>query len=165
MFPSSTRPEIRRFHVVVQRLLRNVQKSVMHLQSCCFANPNLFLFFFCRSRCPRRCRCLSSQLIFKPESVYLWAFLAFNISFFKMILYADGRLIHFTADELLLAEDDGRPTLIWIVLLIGSKFAPFCGKTVGRVAKCLCLPLKRLPYKLPVSFNYINPATSFQYLS
>ena len=26
--------------------------------------------------------------------------------------------------------------LIWIVLLIGSKFAPFCGKTVGRVVKC-----------------------------
>ena len=27
-------------------------------------------------------------------------------------------------------------TLIRIVPLIGSKFAPFCGKTVGRVAKC-----------------------------
>ena len=25
--------------------------------------------------------------------------------------------------------------------------------------------LKRLPHKLPISFNYINPATSFQYLS
>ena len=30
--------EIRKFHfVVLQRWLRNVQKSVMHVQSCCFA--------------------------------------------------------------------------------------------------------------------------------
>ena len=36
-----------------QRQLRNVQKSKMHVQSCCFANLNLF--FFCRSRCRRRC--------------------------------------------------------------------------------------------------------------
>ena len=37
--------EIRRFHVaVVQRRLRNVQKSVMHVQSCCFVNINLLLF-------------------------------------------------------------------------------------------------------------------------
>ena len=40
--------EIRKFHVaVVQRRLRNVQKSVMHVQSCCFANINLSVF--CRS--------------------------------------------------------------------------------------------------------------------
>ena len=39
VFPSSTKREIRHFHVVVvQRRLRNVQKSVMHVQSCCFAN-------------------------------------------------------------------------------------------------------------------------------
>ena len=39
VFPSSTKREFRRhFHVVVvQRRLRNVQKSVMHVQSCCFA--------------------------------------------------------------------------------------------------------------------------------
>ena len=30
---------------VVQRRLRNVQKSVMHVQSCCFANVNLIEFF------------------------------------------------------------------------------------------------------------------------
>ena len=34
--------EIRKFHVAfVQRRLRNVQKTVMHLQSCCFALLNL----------------------------------------------------------------------------------------------------------------------------
>ena len=45
VFPSSTKREIRHFHVVVvQRRQRNVQKSVMHVQSCCFANPNLFHF-------------------------------------------------------------------------------------------------------------------------
>ena len=37
--------EIRKVHVaVVQRWLRNVQKSVMHVQSCCFTNINLLLF-------------------------------------------------------------------------------------------------------------------------
>ena len=39
VFPSSTKREIWHFHVVVvQRQHRNVQKSVMHVQSCCFAN-------------------------------------------------------------------------------------------------------------------------------
>ena len=46
MVLSSTKREIRHFHVlVVQRQQRNVQKSVMHVQSCCFANLNLLLFF------------------------------------------------------------------------------------------------------------------------
>ena len=59
VFPSSTKREIRHFHVVVvQRRLRNVQKSVMHVQSCCF--PCLNLLLFCRSRCRHRRRCLSS---------------------------------------------------------------------------------------------------------
>ena len=54
--------EIRKFHVaVVQRRLRNIQKSVMHVQSCCFANMNHLLF--CRSRCRRRMRCFSSLLL------------------------------------------------------------------------------------------------------
>ena len=46
---SSTKREIRQFHIeVVQGRQRNVQKSVMHVQSCCFVNLNLLLF--CRSR-------------------------------------------------------------------------------------------------------------------
>ena len=37
--------EIRKFHVaVVQQRLRNVQKSVMHVQSCFFVNLNLLFF-------------------------------------------------------------------------------------------------------------------------
>ena len=37
--------EIRKFHITgVQLRLRNVQKSVMHVQSCCFAILNLLLF-------------------------------------------------------------------------------------------------------------------------
>ena len=45
LFPSSTKREIRHFHVVdVQRRQRNVQKNVMHVQSCCFANLNYLLF-------------------------------------------------------------------------------------------------------------------------
>ena len=54
VYRSSTKPEIRHFHVVVvQRRHRNVRKSVMHVQSCCFANLNLLLFW--HSHC-RRCR-------------------------------------------------------------------------------------------------------------
>ena len=45
VFPSSTKREISHFHVVVvQRRQRNVQKSVMNVQSCSFANLNLLLF-------------------------------------------------------------------------------------------------------------------------
>ena len=50
-----------RFHVVVeQRRQKNVQKSVMHVQSWFFACLNLLLF--CRSRCRRRRRCVNSLL-------------------------------------------------------------------------------------------------------
>ena len=46
--------EIRKFHVaVLQRRLSIVQKSVMHVQSCCFANVDLLLF--CCARCRHRC--------------------------------------------------------------------------------------------------------------
>ena len=38
--------EIRKFQVAdLQRRLRNVQKSVMHVQSCCFAHINRLFFF------------------------------------------------------------------------------------------------------------------------
>ena len=48
--------DIKKFHfVVVQRWQRNVQKSVMHVQSCCFA-----VLCFWRSSCRRRC--WSSQM-------------------------------------------------------------------------------------------------------
>ena len=43
--------------VVMQWWLRNVQKSMMHVQSCCFANPTLLLFYL--SCCRRRHHCLS----------------------------------------------------------------------------------------------------------
>ena len=53
VFPSSTKREFRHLHVmVVQWRQRNVQKSVMHMQSCCFANLNLLIF--CRSLWRRR---------------------------------------------------------------------------------------------------------------
>ena len=45
VFPSSTKREIRHFDVVVvQQRRRNVQKSVMYVQSCCFANKSYRLF-------------------------------------------------------------------------------------------------------------------------
>ena len=69
MFPSSTKREIRHFHVVVvQRRQRNVQKSVTHVQSCYFANLNL-LVYSGRSRRRSRRLCVSSLLI-KLDTVY-----------------------------------------------------------------------------------------------
>ena len=52
LFPSLTKREIRQ---------RNVQKSVMHVQSYCFASINLLLI--CCSSCRRRRHCLSSLLV------------------------------------------------------------------------------------------------------
>ena len=47
MFTSSIKREIRQFFViVVQGRQRNVQKSVLHVQSFCFANLYLFNYFF-----------------------------------------------------------------------------------------------------------------------
>ena len=58
VFSASEKREIRQFHVVVLHWRqRNVQKSMMHVQSCCLANLNQLLF--CRSRWRRRRRCLS----------------------------------------------------------------------------------------------------------
>ena len=75
-FPSLTKPEIRHFHVVVmQWRQRNVQKSVMHVRSFCFATINILLFF-CRSSCRRRC--LSSLILLATwwlwwrETIKLW---------------------------------------------------------------------------------------------
>ena len=59
-FTFSMKREIKTFHiVVVQWRQRNVQKCLMHVQSCCFANLNLLLV--CRCRCRRRRRCLRSR--------------------------------------------------------------------------------------------------------
>ena len=55
--------------VVVQWRLRNerLRKSVMHVQSCYFANLNLLLF--CRCRCRQRRHCLSSLMCKKERGV------------------------------------------------------------------------------------------------
>ena len=45
LFTSCLKHEIRHFHVVVVPWRqRNVQKSVLHVQSCCFANPKTYCF-------------------------------------------------------------------------------------------------------------------------
>ena len=47
MFTFFTKREIRHFHVVVvQWRLRNVQKSVMHVQNCCFVLSSYSFFYF-----------------------------------------------------------------------------------------------------------------------
>ena len=80
MFTSSRkRHENRHFHVVViQRRQRNVQKSVMHVQSCCSANLDLYPFrrFRCRHRrrSGRRSgrRCLCTTFGQKEGTVGVW---------------------------------------------------------------------------------------------
>ena len=74
-FPSLTKPEIRHFHVVVvQWRQRNVQKGLMYVRSFRFTNINPLIY--CRSRCCRRRRCLSSLLnIWTPVGGYPWEFL------------------------------------------------------------------------------------------
>ena len=69
-FTFSTKREIRHFHIVVLLWLqRNVQKSVMHVQSCCFANVKQLLF--CRPRWRRCRRCLNSLLLVN-NSQHCW---------------------------------------------------------------------------------------------
>ena len=79
VFTSSTKREIKQFHVVVvQRRQRNEQKDVIHVQRCCFAN--LTLLPFCRPRCRRR-RCCLSFLIIRTERFW------FNISRRKVFFF------------------------------------------------------------------------------
>ena len=79
VFLSLTKREIRHFHaVVVQLQQRNVQKSMMHMQSCCSTTINLLLF--CHSSC-RYC-CLSSlfctHLLLRRSHVDLLTFQTTN---------------------------------------------------------------------------------------
>ena len=62
VFTSTIKREIRHFHVVVvHRRQKKYTQIVMHVQSCCFANPNLLLY--CRSCCRLRRCCLSSLIV------------------------------------------------------------------------------------------------------
>ena len=95
MFTHSIRQacEIRKFHVaVVQRRQRNIQKSMMHVQSCCFADINLLLFNC--SRCRRRRRCLNSLLLWSrnfatmvtwrhTSPLFSYAFRLTDVDFFE----------------------------------------------------------------------------------
>ena len=80
---SSIKHEIRKFHVVVvQWRLRNVQKNVMHVQSCCLANLNLLLFLTLPLPLPSWLRKLPiiqlgfiSETLNQATSTRIWIFL------------------------------------------------------------------------------------------
>ena len=56
--------EIRKFHVaIVQRRLRNVQKRVMHVKICCFANINLFLAVFVALAVAKALYCFDPKIL------------------------------------------------------------------------------------------------------
>ena len=62
LFVYSIKREIRHFYVVVvQQWQRNVQKSMMHVQTCCFFLINLLLFWHSRCQC--------SQCFFQRKTV------------------------------------------------------------------------------------------------
>ena len=64
-FTFSIKSETTKFHVVVvQQGQRNVQKSVLLVQSCCFTNN---LYFFCRFRYRRRRHCSVSPFSISPQ--------------------------------------------------------------------------------------------------
>ena len=64
VFTSSIKRETRRFHVVVvQQRQRNVQKKRDARVKLLFSLSKPNAFFFCRSRCRPRRRCLSSLTI------------------------------------------------------------------------------------------------------
>ena len=91
VFTSCTKRENMKFHVVgVQRRQRNVQKNVMHVQSCCFVNLNQLLF--CRSRCRRRRRgrCLSSLQIFFFCSFFMQLLTVRNVCLGALSLIIGG---------------------------------------------------------------------------
>ena len=68
MFTSSTKREFRHFHVVVvQRRQRNVQKSVMHVQSCCFTCSTYCVF--CRSRSAMKTKTLTMTKVSQEDPV------------------------------------------------------------------------------------------------
>jgi len=132
VFSTSTKCEIRHFHVVVmQRRQRNVQKSVMHVQSCCFANLNLLRY--CRSLWRRR-RCLSSL------------FSHFNWIMFTWLV---GRPCH------MLPHLSGIPHLhvnrplvlrVTNVNFLQTISVHYEAKKVIRISKCLLITLGRLPW-------------------
>ena len=65
-FMFSTKRKIRQFYVmVILWQQRNVQKSVIQVQSCCFANL-LFCHFCCH-----HCRCCLSSLLLQATAVWL----------------------------------------------------------------------------------------------
>ena len=95
----STKREIRKFHVaVVQRRQRKVRTRVLHVQSC-FAY--LTLIFFCRSRCRRRRRCLSSLYSLTPEMAGMVKCLGSWGSAFKTVLKGLASLFREIPQELL----------------------------------------------------------------
>ena len=106
LFPSSTKREIRQFHViVVQRRQRNVQKSVAQLQSWCFACLNLLLF--CHSRYRRRCHYVNSLLKYSTNLIR---------SFFSARKNTGANHTPFSGISLTLRSDTVSERKLWLAI-------------------------------------------------
>ena len=106
LFPSSTKREIRQFHViVVQRRQKNVQKSVAQLQSCCFACLNLSLFCHSRYRC--RCHCVNSLLKYSTNLIH---------SFFSARKNTAANHTPFSGISFTLRSDTIRERKLWLAI-------------------------------------------------
>ena len=73
----------------MQQRQRNVQKSVLLVQSCAFTNSRFFFFFFCRSRYRRRRHCSVSPVSISPQ----WM---------PILMKRTGRLLFLAEDRTLL---------------------------------------------------------------
>ena len=107
MFTFYIKREIRKFHVIVeQRRQRNVQKSVIHVQSCCFANLNLLLFLPLSLTSP-------SSLFKVPNCLSItrpWRFLYISAAQIPLY-YSSLSLMQVKLPRKLLYERDGDATL------------------------------------------------------
>ena len=71
-------------------MAENVQKSVMHVPSCCFTNINLLPS--CRSLCRRCRRCLSSLLLWSKNFAAMVTWRHTSLYFGRSIAVADPDL-------------------------------------------------------------------------
>ena len=112
VFTSSIKHEFRHFHFVVIEGQQRIQKCVMHMQSCCFANLKLLLC--CRSRCHYHCRrrwlsCLISSM--RKQPTFHYATDGIPVKWHLRNEHRNSTIWWCVT------------TLIWVVLLIGRKFA------------------------------------------
>ena len=127
VFTSSTKLEIRHFHVVVvQWRRRNVQKSAMHVQYCYFANLNLLPF--CRSRCRRRWLNSLKRPLTRLKSKLRWRWLLSSV--FYMHITCSSSTLLFQIEEEMQNLVNTYPNVATMVTEFGQSYE---GRTIRAI--------------------------------